>query len=236
MTNSDRDAKLGFIRAYLNSFHRKIKRLESILDRGMQEEAITLACCYLGALSSLRYPSGGDKKNFARFIINYSPFGAILGKICVARLIERGKDPAYPQMRGYAISRFEEIREVLRGEASGASSPGDEMDLEGVLSFLSEKLDGLDLGNLRSALQNFTIAAILYEDYRVPGVHRGGMARVHDLTTGEPIFARNDNGEQVYYEDGAVRFSIDFIIELLKECLRELQEECERKVKWPHEL
>lgn len=234
MKEEDWAVKRDFIAAYFDDFAGKIARVKRIQELDMPEEAITLACCYIAALANLRYNDKYEWRKFVRLVNDYSSHHNILSRISIPDLFQNGKDNSEKDKRRKPLARYHEIVEVLKTRFGSSPDHRREVPKVRLIEILKAELDGLDEMNLDRNLDRFSYAKLLYEQYRNPGVHHGGMAHVHNVDG--PVFRRSLSGEQIYYSWTWLQFSIDFIISLLEEVHTNLASECIKKIKWPHEL
>lgn len=229
---SSPNGKSFFIEAFFEDVGEKVQRVERIANQNMPEEAITLACCYMDYLASQGFDGrGAHRENFVRFLLTYSSNSEMLRKI--SRL--------HVEREGEVLNDYVAIRKALEDEFGPEYRRDDDMGETDLIQFLRARVPGLDELNLRSNLRSrFSYAAVLYKEYRNPGVHEGGMAHAYDAETGRPVFlpAYEPSGKHkhVYYRGRSLRFSIQFILHLLSEAHRQLANECMEKTKFPHEL
>lgn len=234
MKEEDWAAKRDFIPAYFDDFAGKIARVKRIQELDMPEEAITLACCYIAALANLRYEDAHEWRRFVRLVNDYSCYRNILSRISIPDILQNGKDNNEKNKRGKPLARYHEIVEVLKAQFGSSADHCREVPKARLIKILKEELNGLDEMNLDRNLDRFSYAALLYDQYRNPGVHHGGMAHVYNVDG--PVFRRSPSGEPIYYLWTWLQFSIDFIISLLEEVHTNLASECIKQIKWPHEL
>ena len=85
-------------------------------------------------------------------------------------------------------------------------------------------------------MDKFSYAAVLYEEYRCAGVHKGAMATTWDAETGKPLFEKSEDGAAIYYSGNTLCFSKEIIIGTLESIHNNLREKCIMEIKWPYEL
>ena len=229
-------AKKTIIAAVFNKFAKKISNLHKMLEQGFIEEALILACCYISALADLRYGTKDNRDNFIKIIFDYSDFKNLFSKISWINFYKKGKDPLGKSKTGKPISRYEDIKSSLLKIYDKKSDHYQEMYKSGVINYLKQQLSNLDLQNLEVNLDKFSYAAVLYEEYRSAGVHKGSMAHSWDAETGKPLFDRNEKGEDIYYDGNILCFSKEIILATLKNVHHNLEDKCISVTKWPHEL
>ena len=71
MNSEDIKVKKDFIIAFFDEFEGKISNLYKMISQSYLEEALILACCYIGGLASLRYGLSNDRENFIKIIYDY---------------------------------------------------------------------------------------------------------------------------------------------------------------------
>lgn len=234
-TNTQVDAKKKLIEPYFEHFCDKNKKLEEIYSKGYTSEAVTLACCYIEALGNIRYQRSENKRNFIDIIFDYSEKGDQFSKICYKNFIKYGKDDSEKYKPGIPIANYHKLKDAFQKKLIGCNHKED-MGERVLIEYLKGENLKLDYGSLKKNFCKFSYASILYERYRNAGVHIGDILVPRDVETGERLFEKNENGEDIYCEDGNLRFSKEIIFLILERIIRNLKKECLEKGKWPGEL
>lgn len=236
MDEEDIEAKKEFIAAFFNDYSRKISNLSKMLEQGFIEEALILACCYICALANHRYGMSNERDNFIKIIYGYSDNKILFSRISWIDFYKNGKDTSEKNRNGKPIANYEDIKSALLKIFDKRSDHHQEMDKNGLIDYLKHQKLFSDFRNLEANLDNFSYAAVLYEKYRSAGVHEGGMAHSWDVGTGKPLFTRNEQGEDIYYNGNTLCFSKEIILTTLSRVSNNLKEQCVSAAKWPHEL
>lgn len=214
LSKEDMGAKRDSIVALFNYYSKKIANLYKILDHGFVEEALILAFCYICALANLRYKAN-ERDNFIKIIYEYSENKDLFSKISWIYFYKKGKEHSEKNNAGIPISHYEDIKRSLLKIYYKKSDHHKEMDKNRMIDYLKQQLTNLDMRNLEANLDKFSYAAVLYEKYRSAGVHEGGMAHSWN-ETGEPLFNKNVQGEDIYYNGNILCFSKEIIFDILK--------------------
>lgn len=207
--------KKEFIVAFYDEFEKKISNIKQIIEQSFIQEALILACCYIGALANFRYGISKERDGFVKVIYEYSSYKNLYSKISWIYFYKTGKNPSEKDKKGKPISNYEEIKVALLKIYGKKSNHHQEMDKNGVINYLKNQISNLALNNLETNLDMFSYAAVLYEKYRCAGVHVGSIATSWDVETGDPLFERNDQGEDIYYSENTLCFSKEIILATL---------------------
>lgn len=234
--STTRDDKLYFIEAYFEDIEARLNRLYTIVEQGLLEEALILACCYLNGFTLDRFglPKGGDDtKLFTQFLRQYDGESKVFDKVCLIEITHRSEnDPFAPK----ALNQHNVVVAAILGKyGPGASVDNDpsEADLLQLLSGIP-KLDG---ENLRLNLWRYTYSAVLYRRWRNTGVHEGRIGNRTDVASGKKIYPAGENGEGVYYDSfDRLTFSSTFVMATLQNAFTSLKEECVRDAVFPQEI
>lgn len=214
----------------------KIANLEKMIDHGFIEEALTLALCYIDAIANFDRPKRGDRKTtFMNTLYDYSDFKESFSKISRIFIVRKGRDPSEKHTKsGTSLSNYEKIKEALLKIYGKNNDHHQEMDKDGVIRHLKQKLNTCDWSNLETNLDKFSYAAVLYERCRSAGVHEMGFEA--DPINGKILFEKNCKGEDVYYSEDILCFSKEIILTALKNIHKNLRKKCLDDAKWPCEL
>jgi len=236
MDEEDIEAKKEFVVTFFNNYSKKNSSLHRMLDQGFIEEALILACCYICALANHRYGMSNERDNFIKIIYEHSDNKNLFSKISWIDFYKNGKDPIERIKKGKPIANYKNIKAALLKIFDKKSDHHQEMDKNGLIDHLKDQKPSIDFRNSEANLDNFSYAAVLYEKYRSAGVHEGGMAHSWDAETGKPLFIRNEQGEDIYYNGNTLCFSKEIILTTLKNVHHNLKKQCLSAIKWPHEL
>jgi len=217
----------------------KITNLDRMIDQGFIEEALTLSLCYIEAIAKFNPPFNSQKynsqKTFISTIYKYSDFEASFSKVSRIFLHRTGRDPLDKNAKGgKAICRYEEINAALLEKYGRENDHHKEMDKDGVIQYLKTKLSSCDWENLKTNLDSYSYAAVLYAMGRTSAVHEMGFETA--LDKGEPVFERNTQGDDIYYSGDILCFSKEIILSTLKNVHQNLRSKCLAEAKWPGEL
>lgn len=217
----------------------KITNLDRMIDQGFIEEALTLSLCYIEAIANFNPTFNSQKRNvsqktFINTIYDYSDFKASFSKISRIFLYRTGRDPFKIAKVDKPICRCKEINDALSEIYGRDNDHHQEMDKDGVIQYLKTKLSSCDWEKLKTKLDSFSYAAVLYARGRSAAVHDMGFETV--LDKGEPVFERNNQGDDIYYSGDILCFSKEIILSTLKNVHRNLRKKCLDEAKWPGEL
>ena len=235
MNEEQRAAKLDFIGAFFRDVDKRTGRLRTMIDQGFTEEAVILACCYIDSVAAFRYNKDyADRKDFIRIIFEYSGRKTEFCRISWINLYKRGKDVSAQEAAGKPIAGYEEIKATLLSLYGKECDCNKEMDKEALMAYLRQQGLRLDWKNLESNLDNFSYAAVLFENYRSRGVHSGRIATKWNVAG--PVFDKSHDGEDIYYDGNILYFSKEIILEVLTNIGQNLRTLCMDECKFPHEL
>lgn len=180
---SDNEAKMYFIKAYLDELDAKIERLGAMADAGYKDEALTLCLVYVDGLAQrLSWPSDKSGENFVNCLSSYAS-DTELGLVHPLRLVR-----ALDAMK----SKWQPIKAAVQ-----SAFPGPGYDLlrpSEVSEALAHSLTPFQRRDLEREMWRGTIAAVAYFSMRVPAVHALG-ASDHSFSSttnaGQPALSIN---------------------------------------------
>jgi len=237
MANENMEAKLDFIETSFRDLEQRLARIRKLVELGYIEEAIILACCAIDSIASERYNKDyASQKDFIDLISRYSGHQPEFAKISWIFLYQNGKDPSDTTSSGKPLSGYNQIKTaLLERYGKEASDHHQELDKRGIVEYLKRKKLNLDWGNLETNLDKFSYSAVLYEKYRSRGVHKRSIATKWSAE-GKPLFEKNSDGEDIYYDGNILYFSKEIILEVLGNIIQNLKVECIPQVLFPWEL
>jgi len=236
MTDDNVEAKLEFIETSFRDLEQRLKRIRELVQLGYVEEAIILACCAIDSIASIRYSEDyATQKDFIHLISQYSGHQAEFAKISWIFLYKNGKDPSETTSPGKPLAGYNQIKPALLELYGKESNHHQELDKRGIIDYLKGKKLSLDWHNLEANLDKFSYSAVLYEKYRSRGVHKRSIATKWS-TEGKPLFEKNSDGEDIYYDGNILYFSKEIILEVLENIIQNLKVECIPQVLFPWEL
>jgi hypothetical protein len=227
----------GWIETYFDDIVQpKIANLNKMIQHGFVEESLTLALCYIDAMTNFDRPKRSERKTtFINIIYDFSNLKKSFSKISKIYLIRAGRNSLEKNTKGgTSLDKYEEIKAALLKKYGRNNDHHQEMDKDGVIQYLRKKLRSCDWQNLEANLDNFSYAAVLYERWRSAGVHEMGFETA--LHNGRPLMEKNEQGEDIYYHDDILCFSKEIILSTLNNVFQNLKSTCLLEVKWPCEI
>lgn len=230
MDTKDLESYRNWIADYFDRMvYPKIKNLDKIIDQGFVEEALTLALCYIEAIPNFLSPSITSKHTFINTIYDYSGQKDLFSKISIWFFSIYSQD-AKP------IPNYNNIKTALINKFGSAYDVKQEVDKNELIKYLKSNLKrNCDIRNLEKNLDNFSYAAVLYEWGRSASVHNMGIFTTPSKG-GVPLFSKNKQGDDVYYDSDRLCFSKEIIISTLKNIYINLRKKCLVEAKFPYEL
>lgn len=162
--DKNQEAKLGFIRAFLDEANTRVGFLEELANTGHKPEAMTLCLVYIDRFAQyLGWPQTLAGWNFVNALINFGG-NPLMGL-------------AHPFQ---AVRAFEAIKalKTLAGRI-GVAFPGSSYGLIPTSTFeteLAKHITASELTQLRPELWRTTIANVVYQHLRNPAIHGFGSS------------------------------------------------------------
>ena len=186
-TTSDeenRQAKINFIRAFLNGLDTKTVFLDELYKTGHRDEARVLCSCYIDWLASALYwPEERNNFNFVRILKEHG------GEEIFIYIHPKMLKDAFLKL----IKRKNKKWTTIHKKISPAlqQSQGKLYAEQEIIDLLSPLVSNSEMEDIKKEMWRGTFAAIVYERFRNPSVHAFGPSAgiTFDNTTfkGQPV-------------------------------------------------
>lgn len=221
------------LKALFADYEARLSRSKRILDQPeFYQEGLLLLCCFIGALSALRYPKKSpDWKIFRELILRYSENRTIYEKIDLLFIYQWPRS-VYRRDTRYALPAYHELKRNLIQHFGG------EQDIKGAnlkryrtqASILKAVASGARISHHFSEIKNklplFSIAQIFYLYFRNSGVHEMAFPLFTTGITGD--------GKTIYRSNHIIDDKLMYQTAL--NILNNLRKECIKQNKLPEEL
>lgn len=236
MNTKEIEAKKDLIITYFDRMvGPKINNLDNMMNQGFIEEALTLALCYIEAITNFLSNTNPTLTKYIKTIYDYSGQKDLFSKISIWFFLINGRDLSEKDKNGSPISNYEDVKATLIKRFDKNNNVQQEVDKDDLIKYLKRNLKkNCDIRNLEQNLDKFSYAAVLHEWGRSTGVHNMGVFATS--STNGKLFEKNQHGEDVYYNSDRLCFSKEIIILTLKNIYQNLRKKCLDEAKWPYEL
>jgi len=219
-------AKKATILAYFQHLRQGLDRAATLLEQqDFLFEAILVVICHIGTYARLRFPRPyPDSKSYKQIVLEYSGQRRLYEKIDLLFLYQWRKSDVSDDKRYKKFKNYSDVKGILEVHF------GDENVIRQKQRFVTQdiiikrvrsaRLPGLDMNNVKSSLQLFSVAEQLYLYMRCPAVH----------TMRFPFWDRQGRGNHPLTRDKYT------LLRTARSILRNLKKECLRKAKFPFQL
>lgn len=170
MKSSSRDGhqkeEWAMIEAGFNDFEKRVNLLSELNQKGYEEEALLLCCCYIEAMGNLYFRGGGRQFNFYHILKNFGGEDVLMyihpKQLWIGLRSAKGKD-------------VQEIGQKIGGalrKVKGNLHTEDE-----ALTLVAHMLNKKEMRKFRDNLWRGTLATLAYMHLRNPAVHELGGAK-----------------------------------------------------------
>jgi hypothetical protein len=219
------------IAEYFKVWKQDLSKTEKLLNQDEYYlEAILVLSCYVGALASLRYPQLKDNKSYKKTVLQYSGKKDIYEKIDLFFFYQWPKSDFKDHGSYKKLKNYNEIKSILVSEFGDEDVVKNNMryvtQQDIIKRTLAKPFKGLDQQNLESNLPLFSVCEILYRYVRCYAVHNKSFPLVNKVFTTDGV---------TRYKDKHV-ITGEFLFQTVENILHNLEVECLKEEKWPHEL
>lgn len=219
------------IRDYFEGWQEDLARAKSLLDdQKYYREAILVLSCYIGALSSLRYPDEQDSKAYKTVVREYSGKRGFYEQIDLLFFLQWPRSDFkthgdYLKLKNHAdISKIIVVTYGVEDQIKSGARYISQQDFLGSVDRVP--FQGFDRENLQQHLPLFSLCEMLYRYLRCRAVHRVRFPFVNTL----------------HVVDGSIRYEDNHaitgpvLLETTENILVNLSNQCIEQSQWPWEL
>ena len=162
----EEEEEWAIIRAGLDDLKKRVDLLPRLKDKGFEEEALLLCCCYIEAIGNVYYRQNRTQYNFCRILREF-------GQVDVLHQIHPKQ--LWIGLKSSRSSNLQRIGHAIGGTLKRAQRRlYSEAEILGLVGGMLGKEDTI---RLKDNLWRGTLAALAYQHLRNPAVHEMGGAK-----------------------------------------------------------
>lgn len=210
----------------IDNFFDAFLSLHNFIKDNLQEriEGAILAICYIDSLSNHRRRSGGNKKKFIKFILEFADKSYKL--VSLPLLIEDLENNQ--QVSNNIVSQIKSKLNISAFEFTKLRTSHD-VEIEKLISKISKFITGEDLKKVRNIAEKYIYAVILWDQYRNNLIHLtkskdNEAVNINDST--EPFYSVEISFDHPAEKHIRFAFPRTYIYETLYSCITNFRTFC----------
>ena len=223
--------KKFLMKPYFKEWNDSLRRAKLLLEKeDYYLEAVLILSCYIGAFSSLRYPTiDYESERYKKVVQDYSGLRDLYEEIDLLFFYnwptsDFKNHGEYKKLKNY--SDLVKIMMKKYGDQNKVKESIRYISQNDFIDFALSESTGLDEENMKEYMPLFSLCEILYRYLRCYAVHNAIFPFMSKVLL--------DNGSTIYRDNHKITGSVLF--QTVQNILNNIESECMSKSRWPYEL